>query len=125
MKIITKYAKENRRNLTPSESRLKKLLSRWGIRYRSQRQFDFYIVDFLLPDRRLVIEVDGDYHNNTVTYDTKRQRYLENLGLSFIRVSNNYILSSDCEELKSQILSHKIVEIKGLAPRYTYGRARR
>lgn len=121
MKKITKYAKEHRHNLTSAEKELKKKLFKWGIRFRSQRQFDYYIVDFLIPDRRLVIEVDGKYHNTNVAYDIKRQKYIEKLGLRFIRVDNDYVLKSDCEELRGQILSYEIVDIKGIPMRYSYG----
>ncbi len=43
------------------------------------------IVDFFCSKLKLVIEVDGESHNEKVQYDQVRQRALEALGLSFLR----------------------------------------
>jgi very-short-patch-repair endonuclease len=125
MKQITKYAKGHRKNPTKAELELKRKLLNWKIRFRSQRQFDYYIVDFLIPDRRLVIEVDGGYHRDTVTYDKRRQNYLESLGLRFIRITNQEVLTTDCESLRQAILTYKLHDLRKLPLRLSYGKAKR
>lgn len=111
-----------RKNRTPAEKRLHTLLQKWKIRFRSQRPFDFYIVDFLIPDRRVVIEVDGASHQGKEAYDAKRERYLMNKGLNILRVTNKTVLTTNCEPLRKQILAYPVQPID---PdwRKSYGRA--
>ena len=101
MKTIAKYAKENRKKKTPAELELFKLLRRWNIKFRTQRMIDYYIVDFLIPDRWLVIELDGAYHSTRTNYDKRRDNYLRRKGFTIVRFINeavwntpNYILEA-------------------------------
>ena len=54
-----------------------------------------YIVDFLCPDCKLIIEVDGDYHTElTQQHDDEiRTRWLENAGYKVIRFTNEQVLN--------------------------------
>ena len=124
MKKITRYAREHRKNPTRAEKELKRKLINWKIRFRSQRQFDYFIVDFLIPDRRLVIEVDGNYHDARADYDERRTVYLESLGLTVIRIRNEDVLNTDCEELRRTILSYEVQDIRNLPLRLSYGIAK-
>lgn len=124
MKKITRYAREHRKNPTRAEKELKRKLLNWKIRFRSQRQFDYFIVDFLIPDRRLVIEVDGNYHDARADYDERRTVYLESLGLTVIRIRNEDVLNTDCEELRRTILSYEVQDIRNLPLRLSYGIAK-
>ena len=36
----------------------------------------------------MVVEIDGNSHNDKVEYDAKRQLYLENLGLKMYRITD-------------------------------------
>lgn len=47
---------------------------------------DRFIVDFLAPAVRLVVEVDGGYHSQRVAADARRTRVLEQLGYRVVRV---------------------------------------
>lgn len=123
MKIITKYAKQHRKNPTLAEKVLKAKLLRWNIEFRSQRQFDIYIVDFLIPKRRLVIEVDGGYHLDNQAYDSKREAYLKTLGLEILRISNEDVLNTDCADLQRLILTFPEQDIRSLPLRLSYGQA--
>jgi very-short-patch-repair endonuclease len=57
-----------------------------NIRYKFRRQQPIGrdIVDFVCLEKRLVIEVDGSQHSEQVTYDLKRDTWLEKQGF-FIR----------------------------------------
>lgn len=69
--------------------------------------FGPYIVDFYCPSEKLVIEVDGPYHEieRKVRYDKKRERYLEKLGLRVIRFKNKKVFDKK-EELLQEIKRH-------------------
>jgi very-short-patch-repair endonuclease len=62
------------------------------IGYKFRRQFGIgkYIVDFYCPELRFVIEVDGATHteDKEIEYDSKRQKYIESLGLKVVRIRN-------------------------------------
>lgn len=62
-----------------------------GYQFNRQKPLGNYIVDFHCQLLRLVIEVDGGYHNDPVVWvkDQERQKILEDLGLNFLRFSEN------------------------------------
>ena len=58
------------------------------IDFDRQRIIGNYIVDFYVKALGLVIEIDGSSHDFKVDYDSKRQAYLENLGLKVYRITD-------------------------------------
>ncbi|HEY3450930.1 MAG TPA: endonuclease domain-containing protein [Myxococcales bacterium] len=58
-----------------------------GLKFKRQVPIGPYIVDFHCNERRLVIEVDGDVHDDQQEADAHRQKYLEGIGLRVIRVA--------------------------------------
>ena len=107
-KELQDYRKALRKNLTPSEAFLwKHLKSRQLSNKRFQRQHSigYYIVDFYCASEKLIIELDGEVHNNPKAqeYDEKRTQYLENLGYKVIRFENKMVfdfLPSVLEEIE-------------------------
>lgn len=80
-----------RQEMTPAERKLwfeylKDATPRW----RKQRPFGPYIVDFYCPELKLVIEVDGESHYTPEgqAYDAERTAYLESMGIRVLRFSN-------------------------------------
>ena len=57
-----------------------------GLDFDRQKIIGNYIVDFYCAEKVVVIEVDGGSHNNKQEEDAGRDRYLESLGLSVIRL---------------------------------------
>jgi len=57
-----------------------------GLDFDRQKIIGNYIVDFYCAEKAVVIEVDGSSHNNKQQQDAERDRYLESLGLSVIRL---------------------------------------
>ena len=57
-----------------------------------------YIVDFYVKDLGLVIEIDGESHNEKEEYDEIRENYLVSLGLKVFKTSNLKVLH-DLENL--------------------------
>jgi len=57
----------------------------FGYDFHRQKPLDNYIVDFFCNELMLAIEVDGESHYGNETRDNKRQKKLEELGISFLR----------------------------------------
>jgi len=64
-----------------------------GSHFRRQAPIGPYVVDFFLPARRLIIELDGGHHNedDVAERDRARQSWLENEGYRVIRFWNSEI----------------------------------
>jgi len=86
-----------RRNLTLAELLLwKKLKDRklFNTKFRKQHPINIFIVDFYCHDYKLVIEIDGDIHNNENSneYDLNRTEELKKYGIRVIRFPNEQII---------------------------------
>jgi very-short-patch-repair endonuclease len=106
--------KEQRRTLrqemTPAEARLWSLLKGKrldGRKFRRQQSLGPYIVDFYCSAESLVIELDGEVHNDSMRreYDAGRQEYLQDLGLKVIRFENRQVFE-DMENVIAGIRRH-------------------
>ncbi len=67
-----------------------------GLKLRRQHGIGPYIVDFFCPEKRLVIEIDGDTHATEAqqTKDHTREEYLRSLGLQVVRYTNDEVLNN-------------------------------
>ena len=85
---LTPLAREKRKTPTPSEKilwnalRMRKL----GVRVRRQFVLAPFIVDFFVPALRLVIEVDGGYHDTLEQRAADAHRETELVRLHGVRV---------------------------------------
>ncbi len=50
-----------------------------------------FIVDFMASSRRVIVEIDGGYHQRRVSLDAKRQRKLEQAGLRVVRLEDELV----------------------------------
>ena len=90
-------ARENRREPTLAEKRLwQQLRNRQiaGVKFRRQYTIERFIVDFIAVKAKLVVEVDGPYHQYAPDEDLIRQEYLESLGLQVLRFSNDDVMTN-------------------------------
>jgi very-short-patch-repair endonuclease len=66
--------------------------------YRFLRQYsvDRYVIDFYSPKLRFAIEIDGDVHDlsEQKEYDVERQKDIEKFGITFVRITNEKLLSN-------------------------------
>jgi len=88
---------ELRRNATPQENKLwYRFLRKHPCSFTRQKAIDNYIVDFLCPAKKLVIEIDGSQHftDEGLIYDRLRTDLLESLGLHVMRFTNTQVNSS-------------------------------
>lgn len=98
-KYLKDFRRELRNNPTKAESILWKALRRSqleGRKFRRQQSIDNFIVDFCCPSEKLIVEVDGEVHNNFVNneYDFKRTEQLNKFGYKVIRYTNEEICKS-------------------------------
>jgi very-short-patch-repair endonuclease len=91
---LARHARCMRRYPTPSEASLWQAIRgrRLGVRFVRQVALGVYIVDFLAPQLKLIVEVDGGYHAARVGADGRRQRWLERRGYRVVRVSAAMVL---------------------------------
>ncbi|HTN07857.1 leucine--tRNA ligase [Agriterribacter sp.] len=95
--ILKEYGRLNRQNPTAAEDALWQHIrnNKLGVKVRRQHAVQGYIVDFALLEVKLIIEVDGEYHNveQQKIYDEARTGYLNEFGLNLIRFSNDEVLN--------------------------------
>ena len=85
------FAQKLRREMTRQERHLwYDYLCTCPVRFRRQKQFGYYIVDFYCAARKLVVEIDGSQHYEPEekAKDEARTAYLNGLGLQVVRFSN-------------------------------------
>jgi very-short-patch-repair endonuclease len=90
---IFSIARELRLNMTRAEKILwnhmrKDQLVRWH--FRRQHPIATFVVDFYCHKAKLVVELDGGYHNSSAQreYDGDRTQELEGFGLTVLRLRN-------------------------------------
>ena len=95
--ILKAYARQNRREMTESETVLWNALRNEfrGVKFRRQHPIGDYIADFLCLKAKLVIEVDGGYHDKPQQQleDQWRTEFLQSKGYRVIRFTNEEVSS--------------------------------
>ena len=72
---------------SPLEERMKEFLDRHYVEYESQKIFyiyaddgwiiRYYIADFYIPDKEVIIEVDGKFHDEHKLHDKNRTKDIQ------------------------------------------------
>ena len=109
-KHLEQRRKDLRNNSTTAESFLWKYLQQkklQGKKFRRQHSITNYIVDFYCPSEKLIIELDGEIHNNISqqNYDFERTKKLEALGFKVIRYENKQVFEN-LEQVLEDINTH-------------------
>ena len=94
---LKRLARRLRTSMTDAEHRLWFHLRRKqldGVQCYRQKPIGSYIVDFYMPEIRLVIEVDGSQHMSQVgiASDAARDAFLGSMGLKVIRFDDRQVL---------------------------------
>lgn len=93
---LKERSREHRKEPTQAEDCLWQALrnSKLGYKFRRQHPIHVYIADFICLDKKLIVEVDGGYHDdaNQQYLDEQRTRDLQSLGFSVIRFTNEEVL---------------------------------
>ena len=92
--LLEERARFMRFNPTRSEEWLWRRLSgsKTGFAFRRQLVIGEHIVDFACTKVRLVVEVDGSDHAERARHDAQRDRALEQLGWSVLRLPDHDVL---------------------------------
>ena len=93
-KELVSNAKELRKNMTKEEKHLwYDFLRNYPVKFSRQKVLGKYIADFYSFEAKLVIELDGSGHytEENKKYDAERTLFLEQYGLSVIRIPNTEI----------------------------------
>ena len=97
MPEIEVAAKRLRKNLTPAEQLLWEALKGRqlnGLKFRCQHPVGLFILDFCCPQCKLVVELDGEVHDNQGEYDTARTEKLQAYGYRVLRFRNEEVFNN-------------------------------
>lgn len=108
-KVIFQNAHILRKNMTTSELYLWKYISKKQLldtKFRRQHPIGNYIADFYCHEIKLVIELDGKYHEEKYQkiHDVYRDSEMERFGIQVVRFKNEEIFK-DMERVLDQIKS--------------------
>jgi chorismate synthase/very-short-patch-repair endonuclease len=97
---LVQFAKENRHHSTEAEDKLWQLLRNRNIesaKFRRQHPIAGFIPDFVCLEKKLIIEIDGSYHNegDQKKYDAARSEWLNQHRYELLRFTNEDILNNE------------------------------
>ncbi len=104
----TAHARELRARETKAESLLWYVLRARrlsGLKFRRQFPIEPFIGDFACIEKKLVIEIDGGYHDVVHASDSSRQATIESQGWRVLRFGNEDVLA-DVEAVAIAIKRH-------------------
>ncbi|MBS1550576.1 MAG: DUF559 domain-containing protein [Bacteroidetes bacterium] len=120
-KKLKPFTLENRKNQTEAEAVMWNVLrnKKLGKKFRRQHLIEKYIVDFVCLEEKLIVEIDGGYHDqkDQKEYDTGRSEGLYSLGYDELRFTNEEVLKNldaVIETIKHFIDKHEIKYSKAL-----------
>lgn len=94
---LTELARQMRFEPTIAEKLLWQELRRTqigGLKFRRQQPIGDYIVDFVCPQARVAIELDGDSHENQEFIDAEKESFLTKQGFLVLRFPNSDIYTN-------------------------------
>jgi very-short-patch-repair endonuclease len=117
--LIMDRAKQLRRRMTEPEKIVWEIIRKnaiLGLKFRRQHPINSYIADFYCHKVKLVIEIDGETHNqeSAKLYDENRTNVLNSFGIEVIRFKNTDIrknislVKKEIEKKCKDLMSDKI-----------------
>ncbi len=91
---LKQYAKDLRNNMTPEERHIwYDFLKKLPFDVKRQHRIENYIVDFYIPEKKIVIEIDGIQHltEDNKKADSIRDESISEWGITVIRIPNKLI----------------------------------
>ena len=107
-KALVKNAQALRKNMTPEEKCLwYDFLKLLPYTVKRQHNIDNFIVDFYIPEKKIVIELDGVQHlaQKHIETDLERDEILATWGIKVLRYSNKSI-NENYGMVVNDILAH-------------------
>jgi very-short-patch-repair endonuclease len=105
---IFQKTKTLRLNMTASEKIIWNRINKgkiMGLRFKARHPIDIFIFDFYCHELKLVVEIDGDIHNNhdQRSYDEGRTAELEHFDIKVVRFKNDEV-STDIEKVINELV---------------------
>lgn len=95
--VLKYFSKDNKQASTDAEKILWEYLraKRTGVKFRRQHPILDYIADFVCLSEKLIIEVDGEYHNveSQKQDDINRDKRLASMGYRVLRFTNEKVFN--------------------------------
>ncbi len=103
-----KSEQENRRSLRNDMTYCEKIVwlhmrrKQLGYRFLRQYSVDKFVIDFYCPKLKLAVEIDGSIHDlpEQKEKDLKRQEYIEQYKINFVRITNEELLGNPNKAFK-------------------------
>jgi leucyl-tRNA synthetase len=106
-------ARTMRKEHTEAEAVMWELLrnDQMGVKFRRQHPIENYIVDFISLQEKLVVEIDGGYHEgqDQKKYDEMRTKTLNEIGFKVLRFTNEEVLKNQYkvrDRIKEELALH-------------------
>ena len=102
---LYQYGRELRQDSTEAEKLLWAVLRNGklnGLKFRRQHPLDKFIVDFYCNEKKLVVELDGNVHDEKINkeYDEARTAMLTGLNVIVLRFKNEEVIANMKDVLK-------------------------
>lgn len=84
--VAEKYASKGRDNPSPLEKAMMEFLNSHHVKYEFQKPCciyknnvitQFFIIDFYIPNKKIIIETDGKFHDAQLEYDDYRTKMIK------------------------------------------------
>lgn len=97
-RLIFQRAEELRNKMTAAEEIIWKAIhiNEWHLKFRRQHPISNYIADFYCHAIKLIIEIDGEIHEDAEVklLDSEREQSLKDLGLQILRFKNEEVFQN-------------------------------
>ncbi len=111
------FAKQNRKDATVEEDIIwQELRNRniGGFKFRRQHPVAGYIPDFVCLEKKLIVEIDGEYHHDDEQkiFDKGREEWLKEAGFTMIRFTNyqiNNTLNTVLKDIEQTLVNKETV----------------
>jgi very-short-patch-repair endonuclease len=120
---LLQFARDMRREPAPAEQILWACLRNRrlnGFKFRRQHAVGGYITDFFCAECELIVELDGDSHEDRRAHDEKRTELLKQRGFEVVRFPNTEVfdnLDGVLEKILELCERRKPAEGNGPSPR--------
>lgn len=92
---------------TTIEKKVRQALEKSGLRFKQEFKIGIYRADFLILDKKIIIECDGDYWHKipgATDRDLRKDKYLHNKGFTIHRIAESTIRKLSLAQLIKFIL---------------------
>ena len=79
-----------------------RFLRQYPIIFQYNNKERFFIADFYCPEKRLVVEIDGEIHKKQKDYDELRDDLITRLGYNIVRFTNDEV-KTDIENILNRL----------------------